>query len=193
MKARHGHATQTGVTVHELGPYLRKVEERYAANPTSPAWSLLRQRWSRTVEAAQATVANYAEGRTVVQWHLQACQHVMNLAGSVDPMRVIKTYCAMYWMLEEQPRRFRSDKAFDHQVARRVRNLAKVAAGTYWNHRLQRTSRVYRDVPPRATEELARMLKEAFGTAGLQLARWVPVDREAEERRQLDEAIAAMQ
>jgi hypothetical protein len=37
------------------------------------------------------------------------------------------------------------------------------------------------------------MLKEAFGTAGLQLARWVPVDREAEERRQLDEAIAAMQ
>ena len=39
-----------------------------------------------------------------------------------------------------------------------------------WNNRTGRTTRVYRDLPPRTVEVLACHLNEEFGAAGLQLA-----------------------
>lgn len=125
---------------------------------------------------------------------VEAARQVDAIAGTVPPAVVVETCLAMVLLWSDAPQRFRSDLAFSHQLARRVRGLTDVHAGTYWNAKTQRTGRVYRDVPPRTTLVLAVWLREAFDKAGVQLAM---LEREgrtaaAEEDRRIQEAIAAM-
>lgn len=192
--ARHGHHEQTGITVHELRPYRRKVEQRRKANPQSGAWRILEDRWARIVEHAEGLISAYGAGKALPRFDLQAARQVHTLAGSVSPAVIVETCLAMVLLWSDSPQRFRSDRAFDFQLARRVRGLTSVHAGTYWNHKTQRQSRTYRDVPPRTAEALARLLKPAFGAAGVQLAL---LEREGkdgaeQERKRLEDAIAAL-
>jgi hypothetical protein len=98
-------------------------------------------------------------------------------------------------MREEQPRRFRSDRAFDFQLARRVRALADANAGTYYDKETGKVKRVYRDVLPGTLEHLAAPLKEAFGVAGLRLAQLEEGERKraANERQDLMAALKEME
>jgi hypothetical protein len=63
----------------------------------------------------------------------------------------------------EQPRTFKSDQAFNYQLARRVRSLSNVNAGEYWDNNTKKTKRVYRDIPPKTLSVLAEYLKDIFG------------------------------
>jgi hypothetical protein len=192
---RHGHPQQSPVTVHELRPYLRMVSARRTRNGSNAAWAILVQRWSTLVQHAEQRLGAFAAGRADVRHGVQAAEQVRNLAGTVAADLIIDTALAMFLIRQLDPRRFRSDRAFDHQLVRRVRGLAPTSMGSYWDHRTRKTKRVYRDMPPRVVLALAEQLKGAFGVAGIQLAdlEHQQVNREAAERQRLADAIGAMQ
>lgn len=168
---RHGDPAQAGVTVHELRPYVAGVAARHAKNKDSDAWTILAKRWVLLADHARAVLARYAAGEPSQRFEVKAAQQVVNLADTVPADAVVHMAIAMYLFRDDQPGRFRSDKAFDYQLVRRVRGLSDVNAGTYWDQKAGRNKRVYRDLPPRAVEALAVWLKDAFGLAGLMLAR----------------------
>jgi hypothetical protein len=177
---RHGHANQTAITVAELKPYRERIAARRKKNPHSPAWGILGQRWGTVVEAAERTVAAYSRGQAAVRGDVLAAGHIQRLAVEAPSETVIDTALAMFLLREARPHRFKSDKAFNFELVRRVRALAESNAGTYFDQPSGKVKRVYRDILPGTMERLAVSLTEAFGAAGLQLA---ALDQRDEERR----------
>lgn len=107
---------------------------------------------------------------------------------------MINTALAMFLLWEQSPSRFMSDKAFNFQLARRVRGLAEANAGSHWSAKEGRIKRTYKDTPPRALECLAESLKVAFGVAGMRLAELEKKEAEGlkAERQQLNDALKEM-
>ena len=101
----------------------------------------------------------------------------------------------MYLMQDQRSRGFVSDEAFDFQMVRRVRGLTDTNAGSYWDHREQRARRVYRDIPPRVTQAMAFILKEAFGAPAIFLAdkERKNAERAIDEGRQLRSELESLQ
>lgn len=177
---RHGHAQQAAVTVHQLAPYVARVKARRAKNPTSDVWPILAARWDAVTENAQALAQRVAGGAAVVAPEAKAAEQWLRLAGNVPAEAVVDAVLGMYLMRDAEPRRFQSDRAFLFQLVRRVRGLAPVNAGSYWDAQRGRARKVYQDLPPRVVEWLADALVKAFGGAGLILA--------AKEREQAEAA-----
>jgi len=171
---------QEGVTKAQLKPYLAMVRERITANEANPAWGKLEARWKALGGHAEATLAAYHNGRPSVRWEVAAAQEVVRLSGYVAPRDVLVTTAAMVLMLELDPRRFRSDRAFRIQVARRVLGLTEANATTYRHWRTGKEHRVYRELGPRTTETIGAWLIDAMGLAGTHIAR---KDREEREAR----------
>jgi hypothetical protein len=167
---RHGHPDQDGVTVHQLHPFRDRVAARKDKNPANPAWEILQSRWGAVAANAETHLNGHAGGRAGSVYVIQAAHHIRRLAATVPDAVVTETALAMFIMREVQPHRFRSDRAFDFQLARRVRALSDVNAGTYFDHHTGKTKRVYRDVLPGTLVALAEPLKAAFGVAGVYLA-----------------------
>ena len=192
---RHGEATQTGVTVHQLRPYMARVVARQAKNQDNQSWAILRARWAACVADARRDIEVAEAGAAFVRHHLDASLQVAHLGTSVEPDEVMRVALAMFQYREDQPRRFRSDRAFDFQLARRVRGLSTQNAGSYWDDKMKRSKRVYKDMSPRVVEVLAGTLKDAFGLAGLMLARREQVEMEQarDAGRHLAEALEALQ
>lgn len=191
---RHGHFDQTGISVHELRPFVAKVTAWQQANPDSAAWAIPLERWDRIVGHANKTLRAYQDGRPMAAHEIEAARYVNTLAGTVSPQQVLRTALAVYQLARDQPHRFKSDRAFDFQLARRVRGLATVSAYSYRDYKTRKTRHVYRDMAPRATVVLASWLKDAFGFAGLVLED--PAERreqaERDERQRLADAMAAL-
>ena len=168
-KRRHGHAEQEGVTGHELKPYLMRVAARRAKNAGNPLWQLLRGRWEALTGHAEATLAGYASGAVAVSYERQTAQ-------------------------QDRPGRFRSDQAFNYQLARRVRGLARANAGSHWSAKEGREKRTQRDIPPKVLACLAESLRVAFGVPGLKLAAMDKADAAGllTERQQVSDAMEGM-
>jgi hypothetical protein len=92
----------------------------------------------------------------------------------------------MFMMQELEPRRFRNDEAFRVQLTRRVRALANVNAGEFYDHRTNKTRRVYRELPPKAVAVIGHWLVQAFGAAGVRIARLEREDEERERNKRLE-------
>lgn len=192
---RHGHPDQTAVTVQELAPYVQLVNTRMKANPTSPAWGILETRWGAIVGHSRSQVAASQDGRVYVRHTLVAAQQFLALAEAVSPSVVIQTVLALFILAGDRPHRLKSDKAFKHQLVRRVRGLATNGAGQYWDPKTKRTRRTYRDLPPRVVEVMSSELVAAFGGAGMQLA---DLEKQRaniaqEDKRRLADALGALQ
>ena len=195
VQGRHGHPEQDGVTVHQLAPYVRRVEARKAKNKDSNAWALLAARWHAVVEQSLSVVSAFASGRPMVIHEVQAAEQVSALAGSVPDDKVVSAAVGMFLMLDAEPRRFRSDRAFNFQLVRRVRGLTRANAGSYCDNATKRTRLVYRDLPPRAAEVLAAALTDAFGLPGRLLAEKERAEAAnvTQERQRLADALEALQ
>jgi hypothetical protein len=191
---RHGHPEQISVTVFELKPYRTRVEARRAKNPTNPAWALLEARWHALTGHADATLHRYSVGAAGVSYERRTAEHLVVLRDSVPATAVIDTALAMFALEEQRPSRFKSDRAFGFQLARRVRGLAEANATKHKDATTGRVKRTYRDVPPRVLECLAESLKVAFGVAGMKLAQLELKDAEGvqAERRKLHDALEGM-
>lgn len=195
IRRRHGHPEQTGVTVQELAPYRQRVRLRMEKNQSNQAWSILAQRWGMIIDAAKAQEAEALRGRPCVTHERDACQELVKLAREVPVEPLTETVLALFLMQEEQPRRFKSDAAFDAQLARRARALTDTNAGSYWDDKAKRTKRVYRDVAPRTLAVIAEHIKAAFGVAGLYVARLEQRENEQTKNQQaaLVEALENLQ
>jgi hypothetical protein len=176
---RHGHAEQTGVTVHELAPHRKRVEARRAKNPGNPTWALLEARWVGLTGHAEATLREYATGAVAITYERQTAQQLVALRDAVSATDVIDTALAMYAIQVERPARFRSDRAYLFELSRRVRGLAEVNAGSRWSPSEGRMKKTYTEVPPKVLECLGASLQAAFGVAGLRLAELDKRDVEA--------------
>lgn len=194
IRRRHGHPEQSGVTVQELAPYRKRVRLRMEKNQGNQAWSILAQRWEMVIDAAKAQEAEAQRGRAFVSHEREACQELVKLAREVAVDSLTETVLALFLMQEEQPRRFRSDAAFDAQLARRARALTDTNAGTYWDDQTKRMKRVYRDVAPRTLAAIAQHIKAAFGVAGLYVARLEQRENEQTKNQQaaLTEALESL-
>lgn len=147
-----------------------RVIARRAKNPANPTWPLLQRRWEALTAHAEQTLASNASGAPTVSYERHTAQQLITLRDSVPGALVIDSALGMFAFGEQRPTRFKSDKAFGFQLARRVRGLADVNIGRHWSAKEGRMKRTYRDVPPRVLDCLAESLKVAFGVAGLRLA-----------------------
>jgi hypothetical protein len=129
-----------------------------------------------------------------IRHEVKAAHELLRLAKGASAVDVTDTALAMYLMQDAEPRRFKSDQAFWTQLVRRVRGLAEVNAGTYWDQESGKVKRVYRDTPPRVTAVMKGWLVEAFGGAGLHLAQLERRDDEARrgDREAMRQALAAL-
>lgn len=147
-------------------------------NPDSEVWAILRSRWAGVVDHASAITAARDHGESFHRPTAQAADIVLHVARTVDKVKLCEVMLGLYLMEEASPGRFRDDRAFRFALVRRLRHLAPMGRGSYWNHKLRKTTSVYRDVPPRAVEVLGGWLAEAFGLAGHLIA-----DAERERQR----------
>ena len=178
---RHGDVAQLGITKAALAPYVDRVRARIAKNTESPLWPQCDDRWRATVEHAQRILAAFQGGRAVNRFELRAAGEVLRLVD-IEARAVMETVAALYLMRDADPRKFRTDAAFNAQLVRRVRGLSEVNAGVWFDHASGRTKRVYRDVPPAVSAIFAQWLVETLGVVGLRLAEL--------ERREQEEAAA---
>lgn len=190
---RHGHSLQEGVTKADLGPYLRQLKARKLRNLDNPLWKLLEARWCALVDHCRTTLAAH-QAVPMNRHERQACHEIVDLEPHVLAETVVGTALALFLMQEQAPRRFKSDDAFRHQLARRVRALADVNIGSFYDHATGKTKRVYRDLPGRTTVIIGALLERTFGQAGLMLAK---KEREDAERRfseveQITDAVKAL-
>jgi len=191
---RHGHALQKGITVLELKPFQDRIQARRAKNPANPTWELLRGRWEALTAHAKATLEAYSNGSLAISYERQTAEQLGTLRTTVSVDVVIDTALAMFLLLEQSPHRFMSDKAFNFQLARRVRGLAEANSSCSYSAKEGRIKRTHKDTPPRVLDCLAESLKVAFGVAGMRLAELEKKDVEGlkAERLQLSDALKDM-
>ena len=192
---RHGDPQQEGVTKAQLKPYLDTVRRRIAKNADNPAWKTMEGNWLALVEHARAELTTYQQGTVHIRQRREAYQEIMKLANDVTPAEVVHTVLALYLMAEQEPRRFRSDEGFRFQLVRRVRALTETNRGTWYDHKVRRVKRVYRDTAPKTTEYLGQCLAEVLGEAGLYLARLEQAQAEQKRanRKKLFDALSELE
>jgi hypothetical protein len=168
---RQGDVAQEAISKAELTTYLKRVKQRIAKNPESPAWGQLGARWLAVVEHAKGVVAAFRAGKAGARYVRKAAEEVLKVAETATPRDVIEIVLAMSMMEELDGRRFRSDPGFRFQLVRRVRALADVSAGRRYDHRSGKVRRVYRELTPRAVATIGQWLADMIGGAGIHLAR----------------------
>ena len=178
---RHGHPEQESITKADLTQYLKLVQARIARNEGSPLWAECEARWNAVLEHARRVLAAFQRGQAGYRCERIAAQEVVKLAENVEPSKVVHTTFAMFLLADRQPRRFRSDQAFRFQLARRLRGLTDLNAGTWYNHKTGNTHKAYQELTPRAVIVFAQWVADALGGVGLHLAK---LEREQEEAKQ---------
>ena len=164
---RHGHPEQKAIRHFDLKPYIERVLKRIEKNPDSPVWSIGESRWLDVVAHAQEVLCSK---KATIRWERLAASEVIKIADCVEPRTIVETALAFYLLAEDQPRRLKSDRAHDFQLARRVRGLAPLNVGQWYNHGTGRMQMAYKDIAPRTTMYLANWIKQALGSTGLMLA-----------------------
>ncbi|MBO1908462.1 hypothetical protein J4G37_26680 [Microvirga sp. 3-52] len=183
---RHGAVDQQGITKGDLKPYLRLVQARVEKNQESPLWPQLEARLAALADHARSLLAY----RGAMSRHERiAAKEVVKLSDAVAPWEIVQTTLALVIMQELQPRRFKTDRAFRTQLVRRVRGLTDLNAGSWFDHQTGKTKRAYKELTPRAAAVIAQWLADAFGGAGLHLAKLEQT--EADKKQQEQQAIHA--
>jgi hypothetical protein len=181
---RHGDPLQETITTANLKPYVKMVRQRIERNQEKPVWPILENLWSSLVHECRSYFATGGGRLPYERTQRRAYQEVIKIADHVEPRTVVETVLAMYLMLDQDPRRFRSDQSFRFQLVRRVRGLTDVNAGQWYDHGSGRVKRAYRDLPPRTAKFLGTMLAKTLGGAGVYLANL--------ERKQLEQQRSTM-
>lgn len=191
---RHGDVSQQGVTKEALKPYMALVRARIAKNAGNPTWASCDARWLAVVGHAQSILGAAQRGIPGNRNERLAASAVLKLAPHVEPHAVVETVLAMYLMQDQEPRRFRSDAAFQVQLVRRVMRLSEVSADEWPDRSTGRIRRTYRDFAPGAANVIGRWLAEAIGLAGLHVAKLELADAEKarQDKAEFHKALAGL-
>ncbi|MGH1574139.1 hypothetical protein ACRAWG_30260 [Methylobacterium sp. P31] len=147
------------------------------------------------VEHARRVLAAFERGQAGYRHERIAAREVVKLADKVTATEAVETTFALLLLEDDQPRRFRSDRAFRMQLARRLRGLTDLNVGTWYNHRTDKVHRAYRELTPRASLTLASWVLEALGAVGATLIKLEHEEQAARQRQANDfaEALGALQ
>jgi hypothetical protein len=180
---RHGHAEQRGVSACDLNLYRRAVRVRLQRNAHTeePVLPVLEAEWHALIGFYQEQIDERGRGVRSVQHRRWACQELVRVSRGAEARDVIETVLALYVMRTREPKRFVSDRAFCFQLVRHVRRLGRTRAGVHAE------TLFYRELPPRTVEAMGKMLIQAFGSAGVHLAKLE--NEEGEKRRQRANAL----
>ena len=85
---------QDAISKAELKTYLKRVRQRIAKNPDSPAWGQLEARWLAVVEHAKGIVAEFQSGKPGIRYVRKAAEEVLKVAEAATPRDVIETVMA---------------------------------------------------------------------------------------------------
>ena len=123
----HGHPLQTGVTKTELKPYRRAVKAYLRDRGGKNASTVLRKAWLAQVQVAEEFEAAVLLGKPHNKNERTAYLLVLDIAKEHDAADVAELLMAFGYWLQFEPRRFRSQDAFQFQVVRLFRRLNGVA------------------------------------------------------------------
>lgn len=166
---RHGHPEQEGVTVADLRRQTKLLGEWLARRGNAEAIrDRFRANWKAVVQHAQGELLAM-RGNPFRAYERGAYEDIRKVAGEVNPDEVAMTCVAMGFMWQDQPRRFRSDKAFWVQMGRRFRTLTDHHVASRWDNEAGRVKRVYRDPSAGQAEFLGRLLSTAFAPLGFKI------------------------
>lgn len=192
---RNGDPAQRGITKADLKPYEDMVRRRIARNPANQTWEKMDTRWAVLVHDCQSRLATFNSGMAMGQQFVQAATELTRLADDVAPRDVVVTASAMFLMQAQAPHMFRSDQAFDIQLARRVRGLTAANSTAYSDPKTGKARRVYHELSPRAAATMSEWLRMTFGVLGARLAFLEEQDqRKADaERHELSDALMELE
>lgn len=185
---RHGDPLQIPVTKQDLKPYLRLIQERRKRNTDSPLWGMIDSRWLSVVDNAQQSLRLARSGKAGNRHGRLAAAAIEQLSQTSDRTEIADTAMAMFILQEFEPRRFVSDRAFWHQLARRTIRVGDIHSGSRIDHSSNRMRLIYRDAPAEVTLALGKLFVDVFGMAGSLLAK--KEIEEAKRRRNEIEDIA---
>lgn len=178
---RHGDPHQTSIRKHQLNPYLKLVSNRIQKNKNTIRWDVIEARWISVVQTAQAVLAGYEQGLAGFEHERRAAEAVMRVHKDANFRVIVETVAAMFLLRYLDPHLFRSDKAFEYQLVRRVKSLTDLHTGTYYNQNNGRLLRAYKTTPPKETETFARWLIKALGPLAMHFVRLE--ERDEEQRK----------
>jgi hypothetical protein len=147
------------------------------------------------VDHAREVARVQLSGRPGSRNERRAAHEVTKLAEDVPPRQVVETVLAVIMMLELEPRRFRTDRAFKTQLVRLVRAQTDVKFGEKWDSATSKVKRWYKELPPKATAIMGQWLIDALGAAALRVARLERTEMEqaAGEKQALQKALSELQ
>lgn len=149
---RHGHPAQSPVTTKELAPFGEIIQRRIEKNRENPTWDMLPQRWSAILGHADAMLMKFHAGTPMNRYEIDAWYNLKKIREAASDIEVNETVLAMYLYEGHNPHRFKSHEAFGSQIVRRVRALAPVNAGSYYDHQTGASKKVYRDAKPKTIQ-----------------------------------------
>jgi hypothetical protein len=167
---RHGHPLQLSIKKADLKAYFPIVDEIVERNALSPLWEIAKKRWDGLIDSCLQLVKRRENGQATNSRHVQAAECLVAISEAVPFDDILRTVIAMYLLRDQHPNMFRSDDAFSFQLVRRVRGLSEVSQGTYYDPKSGRVKRVYKDMPPEATDWMAYKLEDVLGPIGIRFA-----------------------
>lgn len=174
---RHGDPLQVGIRSSEVAPWRTEVRRLLDTHDTGGkvrnALSVLTRNLKSHCDLAITTAAT---GRTYVRPQYEAQRTLASALDSAGTGVGIEV-AALFLLSDRDKRRFRSDRAFLHQLARMVQRLASRQREVYPRPGTHQRRMVYREMRPKEAEWIASMAHEGFA----KFAAWVVQTARREE------------
>lgn len=183
-KRTQGHPEQEPVGRYELRPWCRAVRPVIDRNRDREAIKITEERWQQLL-AHCVPLTDGGDTGGHVHWPTTNAARGLRQA-TVDATfdAILETVSALVLLRETNPRRFRSDEAFNVQLARAVRRLGTTAVAWGWDQKAGKQRGVYRTFPRRASLALAEMVMEAIGPTVGRIVATVKAEQERKARHE---------
>jgi hypothetical protein len=164
----HGDVRQRPIRKPELKPYLAKLKHwRGTLDPT--LWTGVDGQWA-------GVLLPLAEDQISTKFNKKARRaagrEILAIdAGVEDKAEIADLVLALWLLAEDDRKRFVNDKAFKFETARLVRNLAPSTRRHTLNPTEGKPKTYFTRTPAPVMEVLGGWLHDAYGAAGLTLAR----------------------
>lgn len=183
-KRTQGHPEQEPVGRYELRPWCRAVRPVIARNRDREAMKITEERWQHLL-ARCIPLTDGRDNRGIVHWPTtQAARALLQATKEAAFEEVLETVAALVLLRDTNPRRFRSDEAFNVQLARAVRRLGTTAVAWGWDQKAGKSRGVYRTFPRRSSLALAEMVLEAIGLTVGRIVATVKAEAERKARHE---------
>jgi hypothetical protein len=168
-KRNHGHPEQRPIRSHDLRPYLRRIRTWRKAVHLQ-LWPAIDQQWSDVlVPLAQDNLQ--ARGESAKYRRLAAHELLAIDAGVADKARIADLNLAIWLFYQENRSRFVNADCFVHTLGKLTRRLCPSSRRRTFSVQAGEFHTWSKYASPRTIRQLGEWLIEAYGTAGVTLAK----------------------